>query len=77
MGKRLRNCIRGRIPKADAVRDLLVNLDPDELRGIHEETIGRMKRSRIWKNGTAGGYKAAAIDGAELFSSTKNLVRTA
>lgn len=71
MGKRLKNCIRGRVPKVDAVRDLLSDLEPDELRNIHEGTIDRMKRNRIWKNGTIGGYRVAAIDGVELFASTK------
>ncbi len=71
MNKRLRNCIRGRIPKVDAVRDLLTVIEPDELRSIHEETVDRMKRNRIWKKGTVGGYRVAAIDGVELFGSTK------
>ncbi len=71
MGRCLRNCIRGRMPRVDAVRDLLSDLEPDELRDIHEGTIDRMKRNRIWKNGTIGGYRIAAIDGAELFASTK------
>lgn len=30
-----------------------------------------MKRNKIWKNGTIRWYRAAAIDGAELFESTK------
>lgn len=71
MGKRLRNCIRGRIPKVDAVSNLLSDIEPDELREIHEGTIDRMKRNRIWKNGTIGGYRVAAVDGVELFGSTK------
>ena len=76
MNRRLRNCIRGKMPKVDAVRDLLSQIDPDELRNIHEETIDRMKRNRIWKHGTIGGCRVAAVDGVELFGSTKNLART-
>lgn len=71
MGRRLRHCIRGRIPKVDAVRDLLSDIDPNELRNIHEETIDRMNRNRIWKHGTIGGYRVAAVDGVELFASRK------
>jgi len=71
MDRRLRNCIRGKMPKVDAVRDLLSQIDPDELRNIHEETIDRMKRNRIWKHGTIGGCRVAAVDGVELFGSTK------
>lgn len=71
MGRRLRNCIRGKMAKVGAVRDLLSQIDPDELRNIHEETINRMKRNRIWKHGTIGGYRVTAVDGVELFGSTK------
>ena len=40
MSKRLRNCIRGKIPKIDAARDLLSRIDPEEVRKIREGTIG-------------------------------------
>lgn len=71
MAKRLKNCIKGRIPKVDAVRDLLARINPDEIRMIHEGTIERMKRNRVFRGGTIGGYTVAGIDGVELFSSTK------
>lgn len=45
MSKRLRNCIRGKIPKVDAVRDVLSGIDPEEVRKIHEETIDTLKRT--------------------------------
>ena len=37
MSKRLKNCIKGRIPKIDAVRDLLSKMNLEELRvrGLH------------------------------------------
>ena len=63
MSKRLRNCINGKIPKIDAVRDLLSGIDPEEVRKIHEETIDTLKKNRV--------YVVAGIDGVELFSSTK------
>lgn len=71
MSKRLKNCIRGRIPKIDAVRDLLSAINPEEIRVIHEETINIIKRNRVLREGTIGGYVVAGLDGVELFSSTK------
>lgn len=71
MEKRLKNRIRGRIPKTDAVRNLLSGLVPGEMEHIHEETIDRMRRNRVFREGTIGGYVAAGIDGVELFSSTR------
>lgn len=71
MSKRLKNCIRGRIPKVDAVRDLLSVINPEEIRAIHEETINIVKRNRVFREGTIGGYVVAGLDGVELFSSTK------
>ncbi len=71
MEKRLKNCIRGKIPKVDAVRDLLSRIDPKEIEEIHAQTIDVLKRNRVFREGTIGGYVAAGIDGMELFSSTK------
>ena len=71
MEKRLKNCIRGKIPKVDAVRDLLSRIDPKEIEEIHAQTIDVLKRNRVFREGTIGRYVAAGIDGMELFSSTK------
>ena len=71
MEKRPKNCIRGKIPKVDAVRDLLSRIDPKEIEEIHAQTIDVLKRNRVFREGTIGGYVAAGIDGVELFSSTK------
>ena len=49
MSKRLRNCIRGKIPKVDAVRDVLSGIDPEEVRKIHEETVDTLKKNRIFR----------------------------
>ena len=57
MSKRLKNCISGRIPKVDAVRDLLSRINPDEIRSIHEEMIDIIKRNRVFREGTIGGQK--------------------
>ena len=50
-----KNCISGRIPKVDAVRDLLSRINPDEIRSIHEEMIDIIKRNRVFREGTIGG----------------------
>ena len=71
MSKRLRNCITGKIPKVDAVRDLLSRISPEEIQKIHEETIDILKKNRVFREGTIGRYVVAGIDGVELFSSTK------
>ena len=71
MGRRLKNCIRGKIPKVDAVRDLLSRIDPKEIEEIHAQTVDIIKRNRVFREGTIGGYVVAGIDGVELFSSTK------
>ena len=57
MLKRLKNCISGRIPKVDAVRDLLSRINPDEIRSIHEEMIDIIKRNRVFREGTIGGKR--------------------
>ena len=74
MEKRLKNCIRGKIPRVDAVRDLLSRIDPKEIEEIHAQTIDVLKRNRVFREGTIGGYVAAGIDGVELFSSTKKVL---
>ena len=55
MSKRLKNCISGRIPKVDAVRDLLSRINPDEILSIHEEMIDIIKRNRVFREGAIGG----------------------
>ena len=73
MSKRLRNCITGKIPKVDAVRDLLSRISPEEIQKIHEETIDILKKNRVFREGTIGRYVVTGIDGVELFSSKKIL----
>ena len=61
MGRRLKNCIRGKIPKVDAVRDLLSRIDPKEIEEIHAQTVDIIKRNRVFREGTIGGYVVAGI----------------
>lgn len=71
MQRRLKHIVRGRIPGADAVRDALTLTDPAEIRQIHESVIDRIRRNRVFSGGTIGGYTVVALDGVELFGSTK------
>lgn len=75
MGKRLRNCIRGKIPKVDAIRDTLTRIDPMEVGKIFDSVVKKTYRNAVLRGGTIGGYVAVAIDGVELFSSTKKSCR--
>ena len=71
MEKRLKNCIRGKIPKVDAVRDLLSRIDPKEIEEIHAQTIDVLKRNRVFREGTIGRYVAAGIDGDGIIQQYK------
>lgn len=71
MKKRLRNMIKGRKPKVDAVRDALAVIDAKEIEAIQDTVVEKIKRNRVLQGGTIDGYVTAAIDGVELFSSTK------
>lgn len=71
MQRKLKNCIKGRIPKVDAVRDVLEKTNPDEVRQIHETVIDKIYRNRVFRGGTIGGFLTVGIDGVELFNSTK------
>ena len=65
------------LKKADAVRDLLSRINPEEILRMYEETVDTMKRNRVFREGTIEGYVVAGIDGVELFSSTKKNVLSA
>lgn len=75
-------CILGKMgnsvsKKADAVRDLLSRINPEEILRMYEETVDTMKRNRVFREGTIEGYVIAVIDGMKLFSSTKKNVLSA
>ncbi len=71
MGKRLKHLVKGRIPKVDTVRDVLTRTSAKEVEAIHGSVIKRIRRNGVQRGGTIGRYVVAAIDGVELFSSTK------
>lgn len=66
---RIKHIVTGKIPKTDAAREILKNLDTKELREIHESIIETVYKNKVFRQGTIGGYTVVAIDGVELFSS--------
>ena len=62
MSKRLRNCIRGKIPKVDAVRSLCPGLTRKKSGSPMKGTIDTLKKNRVFREGTIGGYVVAGID---------------
>jgi len=60
-----------KIPRIDAVRRCLSDFDLDGLRNIHTEIVKTTIKNKVFRNGTIDGLKVAAIDGVELFESTK------
>ncbi len=76
MGKRLKHLIKGRVAKVDAVRDVLTRTLPEEVEGIHTSLIKRTRRNGVERGGTIDRYVVAALDGVELFSSTKKSCKT-
>lgn len=69
--KRMKHYVQGPIPKTDAARKILKLLDKTGLRKLHESMIQKIRTNRTFRSGTIDGYVVAAIDGVELFSSTK------
>ena len=65
------------LKKADAVRDLLSRINPEEILRMYEETVDTMKRNSVFREGTIEGYVIAVIDGMKLISSTKKNVLSA
>lgn len=72
MEKRLKHVVKGRIPKVDAVRDVLTRTGTGEVEKILASVVKRVRRNRVMQQpGTIGRYVVVAIDGVELFSSAK------
>jgi len=60
-----------RLPHIDAVRRSLSNFNIDSLDNMHDHIIKTIFRNKVFRNGTIDGIKVAAIDGVEIFESTK------
>lgn len=57
--------------RIDAVRRCLDNFDFDGLKNISKDIIKTTIKNKVFRNGTIDGLKVAAVDGVELFESTK------
>lgn len=69
--QRIKNLVRGHIPKTDAARAILKTVNTVELKKIHESVVAKIKKTKINQKTGIDGYQVAAIDGVELFSSEK------
>ena len=64
-----KNLLRGRIPKTDAVVEVLAQLDVQELTAIHDSIVRKIRTNKTFREGTINKLVVVAIDGVELFSS--------
>lgn len=62
---------RTKMPKIDAIRRNLSDFDLDGLKDIHNNIIKTTIKNKVFRKGTIDGLKVAAIDGVEVFESTK------
>jgi predicted transposase YbfD/YdcC len=60
-----------KLPRIGAIRDSLKTFEVDGLIRIHDEILKKSKKNKLYRNGTIDGLKVAALDGVELFESTK------
>lgn len=67
--KRIKHLAKGRIPKTDAAREIMMNIDPQELKSILDSMVGKIYENKTFRKGTIDGYTVVALDGVELFSS--------
>jgi len=72
-GKRFKNLfpLEEKLPKIDAIRETLGQFDLDRQNNMYDDIIKTIYRNKVFRGGTIGGYKVSAIDGVELFESTK------
>lgn len=60
-----------RLPQIDAIRRCLSQFDLDGLKTIHNDIVKTVIKNKVFRYGTIDSLKVAAIDGVELFESTK------
>lgn len=60
-----------KMPRIDAVRDCLKAFDLNSLNKMHNDIVGESISKKLFRTGTIDGLKVVAIDGVELFESTK------
>ena len=72
-GKRFKNLFPpgAKLPKIDAIRETMKEFELGSLNYMHDDEIKIMYSNKVFRGGTIGGFKVSAIDGVELFESTK------
>lgn len=60
-----------KVPRIDSVRRSLSDFDLEGLNNMHNQIIKTAVKNRVFRTGTMDGLKVVAIDGVELFESTK------
>ena len=60
-----------KVPRIDTVRRSLSDFDLEGLNNMHNQIIKTAVKNRVFRTGTMDGLKVVAIDGVELFESTK------
>jgi hypothetical protein len=62
---------KSRMPSIDTVTDSLDKVDLDSLESFNKDIVKTAINNKVFRYGTIDGYKVVAIDGVELFESTK------
>ncbi|MEG6568854.1 transposase [Thermoanaerobacterium thermosaccharolyticum] len=60
-----------KMPRIDTIRRVLSNFDLDGLNELNNSIIKTSIKNKVFRRGTIDGLKVVAIDGVELFESTK------
>ena len=58
-----------RIPKIDAVRDIVKAMNTSDVQNVHDCVVNRAIENKVIRESTINGFRVAAVDGVELFSS--------
>ena len=72
-GKRFKNIFSPgtKLPKIDAIRETMEEFELGSISDMHDGIVKTIFRNKVFRDGTIGGFKVSAIDGVELFESTK------
>lgn len=60
---------KNRIPKIDAIRDVVYHMDQKSVQSMFDHIIDRAIENKVLRENTINGLRVAAVDGVELFSS--------
>lgn len=58
-----------RIPKIDAIRDIVKQMDQASVQGTSDHIVSKAIENKVLRENTINGFRVAAVDGVELFSS--------